>query len=83
MVVAEEIKETFLEFDYLIENVISNVANSEIDIDEDNNSLLFMIYKSLTVEQRDIVDKVLICLKEFSNQPKMKKRNGNHYSNIV
>ena len=73
MVVAEEIKETFLEVDYLIENVISNVANSEIDIDEDNNSLLFMIYKSLTVEQRDIVDKVLICLKEFSNQPKMKK----------
>ena len=73
IVVAEEIKETYLEVDYLVENVIANVANSDVDIEEDNNSLIFMIYKSLTVSQRDIVDKVLQCIKEFAYQPKMKK----------
>ena len=49
------------------------MLNGDVEINDENTSLIIMIDTALTVPQRDIVDKVLQCIKEFSSQPKMKK----------
>lgn len=73
MVVSEEIKESFYEINYLIEQICINIQNLEIPPEEqENNSFLFMIYKSLSVGQRDIVEKVLLCISEQKYEKNMK-----------
>ena len=55
IIVAEKVKETIFEIDYLIEKIF--------DSDEINNMLIY-IYKTLDLNEKNIVIKLVKCLKE-------------------
>ena len=70
IITAEQIKETALEIDYIIEEIIKNNFNYD-----SLSPLIINLFKSLTVPERDILIKSLKCIKE-------QKGNENFKNNI-
>ena len=68
IITAEEIKETALEIDYIIEEIISNNFK-----DESLSPLIINLFKSLRVPERDILIKALKCIKEQKGSENLKK----------
>ena len=67
IITAEQIKETALEIDYIIEEIIKNNFNYE-----SLSPLIISLFKSLTVPERDILIKSLKCIKEQKGNENLK-----------
>ena len=70
IITAEEIKETALEIDYIIEELISNDNNNE---DETLTPLIKNLFETLNMQEREIVIKSLKCILEQGGNQSIKK----------
>jgi len=69
IITAEEIKETALEIDYIIEEIISNNNNENASL----NPLVINLFETLKIQERDILIKSLRCIKEQNGNVSIKK----------